>query len=110
MTFIDNHKVKKVGGERLEKARPALVFGKRLVDREIHLAALDDFARLDLVSGVAEGREEAIFWLINKDVAVGEVKDTGATMFARPVPAGRPQFPANLESHEGFPCASCHRQ
>ena len=99
---------KKSGANDLEQARPALVLGERLIDREVHLAAFDDLAGFDLVAGVAEGREDPVLGLIDEDVAVGKIEDARAAILARAVPAGRPQLPANLEGDDRLAGAGRH--
>ena len=76
---------KKSRRELLEEPGAALVLGDGLVDGEVHLAALDDLAALDLVAGVAEGGEDPVLGLVDEDVAVGEVEDLRARPDARRV-------------------------
>ena len=83
---------KKSGGIRSEQPLPPLVLGERLVDREIHFAALDDLAALDLVPGVAKGREDAVLRLVDEDVAVGKIENAWAPVFAGAVPAAFQSF------------------
>ena len=110
MALVDDDEVEEVRRELLEEPGAALVLGKRLVDREVHLAALDDLAGLDLVAGIAEGREDAVLRLVDEDVAVGEVEDAGPAMLAGAVPAGVPQLPADLERDGGLAGAGRHRE
>jgi hypothetical protein len=52
VAFIDNDEVEKLRRVGLEETRSPLVLGQRLIDREIHLAALHHLAGLDLVPGI----------------------------------------------------------
>ncbi len=44
MTLIDDDKVEELRWEGLEEPNPPLILGQRLIDREIHLAALHDLS------------------------------------------------------------------
>ncbi len=109
VALVHDHQVEEVGGKRPEEPGAPLILGERLVDPEVDLAALDDLARLDLVSRVAERREDAVLGLIDEDVPVGEVEDPGAPMFTGAVPAGTPELPADLEGDRGLARARRHR-
>src|SRR2546430_81269 len=52
MALVDDHQIKEVGQELLEEARTSIGLRECLVDCEVHLAALDDLARLDLVARI----------------------------------------------------------
>ena len=75
MALVHDDEVEEVRRERLEQPWPPLVLGERLVDGEVHLAALDDLAGLDLVPGIPERGEDAVLRLVHEDVAVGEIED-----------------------------------
>ena len=62
VALVDDDQVEEVGREFPVQAGAALVLGDGLVDGEVHLAALDDLAGLDLAAGVAEGGEESCPW------------------------------------------------
>ena len=106
VTLVDDDEVEEVRRERLEQADAPLILGQRLIEGEIHLAALDDLAGLDLIAGIAEGREDAVLGLVHEDVAVGEVEDFGPPIRPGAVPAGTPELPADVEGHHGLarPC------
>jgi len=61
-----------------------------------------DLARLDLVPGVAELGEDAVFGLVDEDVPVGEEEDLRTAMLAPGIPAGGPKFPTDLEGDGGL--------
>lgn len=103
MAFVDNDKIKKIRREGLEQPNPSLVLGKSLIDREVHFAALHNLAAFDLVTGIAEGREDPVLGRINQDVAVGQIKDPRTPVLPGPVPTRRPQLPANLKSDGRLP-------
>ena len=109
MALVHDDEVEEVGWKGPEQAGAPLVLGQRLVDPEVHLSALDHFARLDLVPRVAERREDPVLGLIDQDVAVGEVKNPGTTVFAGPVPASVPELPADLERDRGLSRTGRHR-
>ena len=110
MAFVDDDQVEEVGGVLAIQAGAGLVLGNRLVDREVHVPALDDFAALDLVPGVAEGDEAIVLGVVHEDISVGQVEDFRTPVFAAGVPAHLPQPPANLEGDEGLAGAGRHGQ
>ena len=110
VAFVDNNEVEEIRRVVAEKPGAALVFGKGLIDGEIHFAAFDDFAGINLVACVAEGGEGLVLWVVDKDVAVGQIKDARLAIFTRLVPAARPQLPANLEGHDGFAGSRRHSE
>ena len=92
MAFVDDDQVEEIRRERFEEAGPALILGERLIDREIHLAALDHLAAFDLVPRIAEGGEDSVLRMVDQDVAVGEVQDARAAVFAGAIPADDQSF------------------
>lgn len=58
--------------------------------------------------GVAKRGEDAIFWLIDEDVAVHKIEDARATVLADAVPARAPQLPADLEGDRGLAGSGGH--
>ena len=82
VALVDDDEVEEVGRVLAVEARPALVLGDGLVDGEVHLAALDRLAVLDLVARVAERREDLVLRVVDEDVAVGEVQDPRPAMLA----------------------------
>ena len=111
VTLIDDHEVEEVGRVLAVEPGPSLVTGDRLVDGEVHLAALHHDATLDLVARVAERRELLILGVVDQDVAVGEVEDARlAPLLALGVPARRPEPPTDLEGDVGLAGAGGHRE
>src|SRR5262249_39123245 len=86
-----------------------LVVSESLVDREIHLAALHDLARFNLMTRITERRKDAVLGLINQDVSVGEIQNAGAAILACSIPARRPELPTDLEGNGGLSGAGRHR-
>lgn len=103
MTLVHDDEVKEVRSKGFEEARTPLVFGKRLVDREVHFATLYDFARFDLIAGITKGSKNTVLRLIDENVAICQVEDLGSPVFSGAVPARGPQLPANLEGDDCFP-------
>src|SRR6185437_14796257 len=56
----------------------------------------------DLVARVPEGGEGLVLRVVNEDVAIRKEQDARLAMLPAPVPAARPEFPANLEGHDGL--------
>ena len=111
MALVHDDEVEEVAGVFLVEAGTVLVFGDGLIDREIHLAALDDLAVLDLVAGIAEGNEGLVLWVIDEDVAVGEEEDLRRlTGIVGAIPTGLPELPADLEGDDGLAGAGRHRE
>src|SRR5262249_50692326 len=81
VAFVDNDKVEKILGVIAEQSFAALIFGERLVDGKIHLAALDELAGFDLVARIAKGGKEPILGLVDENVAIGEIEDAGPPVF-----------------------------
>ncbi len=81
-----------------------------LIGAEINLAALNDFSVLDLRSRITERSEDLILGVIDQDVAVGEIEDLRATMFAGPVPTSVPKLPADLKRDGSLTGPGRHRQ
>jgi len=109
MAFVHDDEVEEVRRVCSKESGTTLVIGESLVDREIHLAALHDLARFDLVACVAEGREDAVLGLIDQDVSVGEIQNARAAILACSIPARRPKLPADLEGNSGLSGAGRHR-
>ena len=87
VALVDDDQVEEVGRVLAVEARAALVLGDRLVDGEVHLAALDGLAACDLPAGVAERGEGLVLRVVDQDVAVGEVEDARPAVLAGAVPA-----------------------
>ena len=69
---------------------------------------LTGVAVFDLVAGLAEGGKGLVLGVVDQDVAVGQVENLGPAVFAGAVPPGRPELPADLESHHGLAGAGRH--
>src|SRR5688572_8060953 len=110
MALIHNDQVEEVAGILPVETGSSFVLGNRLIDGEIDLTALVDLSVFNFPAGIVEGSEGFILGIINQDVAVGKVEDLGTTVLARPVPAGIPQLPANLEGDNGLTRTGRHRQ
>ena len=87
MALVNNNQVEEIGRVVAEQSGAALVFRKGLIDGKVHFAAFDDFAGINLVACVAEGREGLVLWIVDKNVAVGQIKDARLAILTRPVPA-----------------------
>src|SRR3990170_3975467 len=107
MTLVDDDKIEEIAGVLAEQAGAAFVAGDGLVGGEVHFAALDGLA-LYLVTGIGEGGEGLVFGIVNENVAVRQVKDSGAAILACAVPAAVPELPAYLEGDQGLAGARCH--
>lgn len=73
MTLIDDDQVEEVGevlAKGILRARR-----QRLVDAEVHVAALADVAASYLVARVTERREDLGHGIVDQDVAIGEEQD-----------------------------------
>src|SRR5262249_32328015 len=109
MALVHDDEVEKVAGVFFVEAGTVFVFGDGLVDGEIHLAALHNFAIFNLVAGISEGNERLVLWVIHEDVPVSKEE------YLRPlyrvvasVPTGLPKLVADLEGDHGFSRARCH--
>ena len=109
VALVHDHEIEEVGWKGPEQPGASLVLCERLVDREVHLAALDDFSGFDLAPGVAERCEDAVLGLVDEDVAISEIEDFGSAVFAGAVPAGTPELPAYLERDRSLARAGSHR-
>ena len=109
VALVDDDQVEEVACVLLEEARAALATSERLVDGEVHLAALHRVAAFDLRTRVTERREHLGVRIIDEDVAVGEEQDARLAIVARAVPPRRPEFPSDLEGHERLARAGRHR-
>ena len=102
---------KKSGGKDSEQAEPPLVLGDGLVDREVHLAAFDDLAALDLVASIPEGGEHPVLRLDRPGCCGRRGTGCAAAGSRRvAVPAGGPELPADLEGDDGLAGAGRHRE
>ena len=110
MALVDDNQIEEILRIFFVKSGPVFVFGDRLVNREIHLAAFVDFAVLDLPAGVAESREHLVLGIVDQNIAVGEIENLRPAVLTRAVPAHVPELPADLESHRGLAGAGSHRQ
>src|SRR3954447_14106098 len=103
MALVHDDEIEEVAGEFLVEARTILVLGKGLIDGEIHLAALHDFAILNLVARIAKGNEGFVLWIIHENVAVGEEENLRALDgVIDAIPTGLPKFVADLKRDHGF--------
>ena len=59
---------------------------------------------------VPEGGEGLVLRVVDEDVAIREEQDARLAILPCPVPATRPQFPANLEGHDSLARSRCHGQ
>lgn len=80
VAFIDNDQVEEVWRVLLIKSWASFVFGERLINRKVHFAALNHFAVFDLVASVSKRRECLVLWIVDKDVAVGQIEDAWSTV------------------------------
>jgi hypothetical protein len=108
MALIDDDQVEEILGVFLVKSGAPLVLGDGLVNREIHLAPLVDFAVLNLPSSITEGGEHLVLRVIDQNISVGEIKNLRTAVLARPVPAHVPKLPTDLKCHGGFPGSRRH--
>ena len=109
MALIDDDEVKKIRSEGFKEAFAALVLSEGLINGEVHLPALDDLARRYLVAGIAEASEDAVFRIIDQDIAVGKIKDFRPAVLACAIPSGILELPADLKRDRCFPRARGHR-
>ncbi len=70
MALVDDDQVEKLLRVFFVKAGPVLVFGDRLVNREIELAALVDLAILDLPARVAESCEHLVLGIVDQNIPI----------------------------------------
>ena len=110
MALVHDDEVEEVGRVLSVQARAAFVFGNGLIDGEVDFPPLADLAVGDLPAGIAERREGLVLRVVDQDVAVGKVENLGAAVFARPVPQGVPELPADLEGDQGLAGAGRHRE
>jgi hypothetical protein len=108
VTLVNDDQVKKVFSIFFIKAGPMLVFRDGLVNREVHFPAFINLAIFNLPTRVSEGREHLVLRIIDQDISIGEVKDLGAAVFSRSIPAHTPELPADLKGNSGFPGTSGH--
>lgn len=72
MTFVNDDEIKEIARILAIKAGTVLVTRDGLVDREIHVAALDRQTAGDLVTGVAKWAEVLCHRIVHQDVAISE--------------------------------------
>src|SRR5437763_395369 len=101
MAFIDDDQVEKIGRVLPVQSRTSLVLGDGLINRKVHLPALDGLA-FDLVPGGVEGSEHLVLGIVDEDISVSEIENPGFAMFASTIPSGIPELPANLKSGCSF--------
>src|SRR5712664_1986240 len=65
MTLIHNYQIEKFGRVGFEQAGASFIFRERLVNGEVHFPTFNDFARFNLVAGVAKRGEDAILGLVD---------------------------------------------
>jgi len=102
VALIDDDQVEEVRRIFPIQTRPSFVAGDGLVDREIDVAAMADFAILDLEPRVAKWRKGLGHRVVDENVAIGEEQDFGFAGVAALVPTGSPQPPSDLECHRGL--------
>src|SRR5437899_1460956 len=110
MTFIDDDQIEEVRCIFFVKSGAAFILCQRLIDCEINFAALDCVSVLNLRPRVAELGEDFVLWIVDQNVAIREIKNFRATMLTDSVPAGIPEFPANLKSNRRFAGTGRHRK
>ena len=110
MAFVHDDEVEEVGRIFAVQTGAAFVLGNGLIDGEVDFPPFADFAVGDLPSGIAERSEGLVLRIVDQDVAVGQIENLGAAVFAGPVPEGVPELPANLEGDQGLAGAGRHRQ
>ena len=101
MAFVNDNQVEEVRRVFAVKAGPVVILRNGLIDGEVDFPALADLPARDFPAGIAKGGEGLVLGIVNQDVAVGQIENLGATVFAGAIPEGIPQFPANLESRPG---------
>src|SRR5260370_41214307 len=93
---------KKSGAKDLKEPQSALFFGERLINCEIHFAALDDFSGLYLVTSVTNGCKKAVLGRIDQNIAGSEEKDTRSAGFDCSVPTRAPKLSGKLKDNHGL--------
>ena len=112
MAFVNDDEIEEIPRILPVEAGTVLVTRDGLIDREIHVAALDSHATCYLVTGVAKRAEILCHWIVDQDVAIGEKQDLRVPVDAFGIPACRPELPANLEgdgslARSGTKCEQC---
>src|SRR5690606_14746360 len=97
MAFVNDDEIEEVARILSVEAGTVLVTRDGLVDREIHVAALDRHAASYLVTGVAKRAEILCHRIVDQDVAISEKQDLRVPVHPFGIPACRPQLPADLE-------------
>ena len=92
MTFIHDDQVEEVRRILFVKSGACSSFCQCLINREINLAALDRIPVLDLRAGVAELSKDFVLRIVDQDVAIGEIENFRAAMFAGSVPRAFQSF------------------
>src|SRR5665213_2764176 len=90
VALIDDDQIKEIRGELIEESGAPIVFRERLIDGEVHLAALEDFSGIYLGPRVAEYREYAVLGLVYKNVTICEVEYSGPAILRGQIPAHVP--------------------
>jgi hypothetical protein len=90
MAFINDDKVKEVCRVITEEPFASFVFSERLINSEIHFAAVNYLTRFNLVAGISERSECFILWIVDQDSPVGKEENARLAVFTGPVPAARP--------------------
>src|SRR6266403_5164079 len=96
MALVHDDEIKEIPWILPVQAWTALVFCDGLINCKVHLPALDRLG-LNLVSRLAERREDLVLWVINQHIPVSQIKDTRAAVLAGTVPSGIRELPANLK-------------
>jgi hypothetical protein len=109
VTLVHDDEIEEVLRVVAVEAGAPFVLGDGLINREVHLAALDGLP-VYLVARLSEGRKRLILRVVDEDIAIGQVENARAAMLACPVPQGIRKFPANLKRDDGLSSAGRKRQ
>ena len=110
VTLIHDDEVEKVGRVFSVKAGATLVFRQCLIDGEVDLAALNYLPVFDFRACIAERGKDLILWVVDENIAIGEIENLRTAMLSSAVPARIPKLPADLKGDRRFTSPRRHRQ
>ena len=87
VTLIYYYQVKEIRRILAKEAWAPLILGQRLIDGKVHLPALDGVPVLDLPASVPEGGERLVLRIIDEDIPVCQVENSGSPFLGPRIPS-----------------------
>src|SRR5437764_865795 len=97
MAFINNDEIEEIGSELPKQAFTGGIFCDCLIDREVDVSCLADFALSNFESRISERGKIFRHRIIDQYASIGKVENFRLTEITSPVPSSAPQLPADLK-------------